>query len=238
MKKILLASLVLLFTVFGGCKKNDQEGADKLAPGVHKIVAKEVIPVNAYVYVKGLEGDKEVWMAFPKQPVTVGAELWYSKYMEMEKFTSPELKRTFDKILFVEDISNQPIVAKPATAAPQSGMGQQPQKPTIEKQDVKVEKAAGGITIAQLYANTKSYENKTVKIKGKVVKYNGGIMNKNWVHIQDGTGSADSFDLTVTTDSEVKVGDVVVFEGKIALNKDFGYGYSYKVLLEEAKIAK
>ncbi len=238
MQKYLLVSLVLIMTVFGGCKKDGQQDADKLAPGVHKIVAKEVIPVSSYIYVKGMEGDKETWIAFPKLDVKVGTELYFSKFMEMENFSSTELKRTFPKILFVEDISMQPITAKPAATAQQNPMEQKPQKPVIERQEIKVEKASGGISISQLYANMKSYENKTVKIKGKVVKYNGGIMNKNWVHIQDGSGTADNFDLTVTTDAEVAIGDILTFEGKIALNKDFGYGYSYKILMESAKVSK
>ena len=34
------------------------------------------------------------------------------------------------------------------------------------------------------------------------------------------------------------VGDVVVMEGVIALNKDFGAGYFYKVILEEGVVVK
>ena len=60
-------------------------------------------------------------------------------------------------------------------------------------------------------------------------------MGKNWVHIQDGTDYKDGFDLTVTTNNTVAVGEIVTFEGKIALDKDFGYGYSYSVIMEEGK---
>ena len=89
-----------------------------------------------------------------------------------------------------------------------------------------------------MFSNVNSYANKIIKIKGKVVKVNNAIMDKNWAHIQDGTKSGSDFDLTVTTNDMVNVGDVVTFTGKIALNKDFGFGYSYKVLLEDAKAAK
>jgi hypothetical protein len=34
------------------------------------------------------------------------------------------------------------------------------------------------------------------------------------------------------------VGDILIFEGKPSLNKDFGYGYSYKLLLEYARVIK
>ncbi len=94
----------------------------------------------------------------------------------------------------------------------------------------------GGITIAELYANLDSYAEKLVKIKGQVTKYNAKIMGKNWIHIQDGTNHSGHFDLTATTSAALKVGDVVSVEGKITLNKDFGYGYFYEVLMEDAKV--
>jgi len=75
-----------------------------------------------------------------------------------------------------------------------------------------------------------------VLIKGQVTKVNRAIMEKNWVHLQDGTGDSGGFDLTVTTQEQVNVGDVVTFEGKITLNKDFGAGYSYEVIMEQAKL--
>ena len=93
----------------------------------------------------------------------------------------------------------------------------------------------GGITIGELFSNKDSYANKTVLIKGQVTKVNRAIMGKNWVHLQDGTSGSGNYDLTITTQDEVSPGDVVTFEGKIALNKDFGAGYAYDVLMEDAK---
>jgi len=109
---------------------------------------------------------------------------------------------------------------------------------TIEKMNVTVEPCDGCITIAKLMENKKSFAGNAIKIKGKVTKYNPSIMGKNWVHIQDGTEFGDGFDLTVTTDAIVAVGETVTFEGKIALDKDFGYGYTYSILLEEARVIK
>jgi hypothetical protein len=60
------------------------------------------------------------------------------------------------------------------------------------------------------------------------------IMGKNWIHVQDGTEAAGNYDLTVTTQGTAKVGDVVVVEGGISLNKDFGAGYKYDVIMEDA----
>ena len=109
-------------------------------------------------------------------------------------------------------------------------------KPTLEKQEISVEPAVGGITIGQLFSDKDSYADKTVAIKGQVTKVNRAILEKNWVHIQDGTSASDKFDLTITTLENVNVGDVVTFEGKITLNKDFGAGYKYDVIMEEANL--
>lgn len=103
------------------------------------------------------------------------------------------------------------------------------------KADVKVEPCADCITIGKLLADKKSYEGKVIKVKGQVTKYNAQVMGKNWIHIQDGTEYRDGFDLTITTDNTVSIGDTVIFEGKITLDKDFGYGYVYSVLMEEGK---
>ena len=83
-------------------------------------------------------------------------------------------------------------------------------------------------------------KNKDVLVHGKVTKFNPGIMKRNWVHISDGTGSADKkdFDLTATTQDDVKVGDTVTFKGKLHNDVDFGAGYFFPVVMEEAKVTK
>jgi hypothetical protein len=101
--------------------------------------------------------------------------------------------------------------------------------------DLAIEPCEGCITISNLLANKKSFAGKVIKVKGKVTKYNPEIMGKNWVHIQDGTEFEGAFDLAVTTNRKITAGDVITFEGKIVLDKDFGYGYFYTVLMEEGK---
>ena len=101
--------------------------------------------------------------------------------------------------------------------------------------DLAIEPCEGCITISNLLANKKSFAGKVIKIKGKVTKYNPEIMGKNWVHIQDGTEFEGAFDLAVKTNRKITAGDVITFEGKIVLDKDFGYGYFYTVLMEEGK---
>jgi len=96
----------------------------------------------------------------------------------------------------------------------------------------------GGITIAELFANRDNYANKVLIMRGKVTKFNSNIMGKNWIHIQDGTEYSGENDLTITSDMEVKVDDIVAFEGKITLDKDIGPGYFYKIIMEDAKIVE
>jgi hypothetical protein len=127
---------------------------------------------------------------------------------------------------------------KPQTMG--QGMAQQStgSKVETEKANVSVVPCEGCIKIADLLAGKKDFEGKSIKIKGSVTKFNPEIMGKNWVHIQDGTEFEGAFDLTITTDKLVSVGDIVTFEGKIILNKDFGYGYFYNILMENGQPVK
>jgi hypothetical protein len=106
-----------------------------------------------------------------------------------------------------------------------------------EKINVSISTCEGCIKISDLLSGKKSYAGKVIKVTGQVTKYNAGIMGKNWVHIQDGTEFDGGFDLTVTTDIQTSVGETVTFEGKIVLDKDFGYGYFYAVLMENGTVA-
>jgi uncharacterized protein (DUF2344 family) len=108
----------------------------------------------------------------------------------------------------------------------------------VKKEEVNLQPAEQGITIAELIANKEKYAGKTVRVKGKVTKFNTKIMKHNWIHIQDGTEYAGKFDLTATTDVEVAVGETITLEGKVTLDKDFGYGYLYEILLEDSKLIK
>jgi hypothetical protein len=104
------------------------------------------------------------------------------------------------------------------------------------KEEVIIEPAEGGISIGNLFSDMKNYSGKEVRIRGKVTKVNPSIMNTNWIHIQDGTGTEDSYDLTVTSSGLPDVGSIITVEGKISLNKDFGHGYKYDIIMEDARI--
>jgi hypothetical protein len=234
MKNILM--LVLISVIgFSACSKEKETAESSSSQSTmqnhassykHEITVKEVIQVKGYTYLRAQENESEIWVAVPKADIKVGSVLLFNNSMTMNDFESKDLKRTFETILFVEDVQEKLG----------AGIMTSPQKPVINKEEVVLEPAADGITISELYSKTSKYSGKSVKIRGKVVKFNPGIMKTNWVHIQDGTSHENNFDLTITTNDMVTVGDVFTFEGKVALDKDFGYGYTYKVLLENAKL--
>ena len=226
---MLLAGIIFLMA---SCNSNSNKQAANLAPGVRVCTAEEVIQTSNYTYVRAMEGSKEIWLAVEKQEVKKSGTYYFKDAMEMPEFKSKELNRTFKSIYFVQEFSAEPIVASKTTANG-SAMGKQTAQ---VKEGISVKPAEGGITIAGLFSKKDTYAGKSVKIRGEVVKFNSNIMKTNWVHIQDGTNDSGNFDLTITTSSEVKVGDVVIFEGVITLNKDFGAGYSYEVIMQDAKL--
>ncbi|UCD51226.1 MAG: hypothetical protein JSW27_01075 [Phycisphaerales bacterium] len=193
-------------------------------------VVEEVLQANAYTYLKVKAGDKDMWIAVTKRETKVGETVSFAPGLEMPNFKSKDLQRTFQSVYFVNSIVGGGPTAPAAHEAPHR------MKPTLEMQEVSVEPAEGGVTIGQLFSDRDSHADKTVLIRGQVTKVNRAIMAKNWVHIQDGTSDSGKFDLTITTQEQVNVGDVVTFEGKIVLNKDFGAGYAYDVLMEDARL--
>lgn len=234
MKSILTILSVVALISFTSCEDVTQQTTSTVTSGFDNSgVIKEVIQVSSYTYCLIKEGSVEYWIAIAKMPVKVGQTLYFNKGGEMIDFNSKELDRTFSSIYFIQNASTNPNVLNIPTQ-----MQQQPQKPKIVKNKTETEKAEGGITIAELFANKDKYAGKRVKIRGEVTKFNGPIMNKNWAHLQDGTEYNGDFDLTVTTMETVNPGTVVTFEGTIVLNKDFGSGYSYAVIMEEAKLVK
>ena len=111
-------------------------------------------------------------------------------------------------------------------------------KPAATVDVSNIAKAEGGKTVAEVYADKDKLAGSKVTVRGKVVKLNRGIMGKDWLHLRDGSGADGSNDLTVTTTAKTlpNVGDVVVIVGSVATNKDYGMGYNYPVIVEDATV--
>ncbi|MBN1198305.1 MAG: SH3-like domain-containing protein [Bacteroidales bacterium] len=223
---------ILLIALITGCGSTSLKKVENLSPDAHQVVAEEVIQTSKYTYVLVSEDERGYWIAISKADVNEEGTYFWSEGSEMNNFTSNELNRTFPSIFFVQDFTDQPILEGRESITPVMGT-----KPQLDEQKgIDIPKAEGGITIEELFANAADFNGKTVKINGMVVKFLPEIMERNWVHIQDGTKNGDNFDLTVTTQALVNTGEVVTFEGVIAVDKDFGAGYFYPVILENAVV--
>jgi hypothetical protein len=226
---IILSIVTILFSMTACNQDKKNAVAGDLPPGTHAVSVIEVIQTSNYTYLQVFENNQKFWIAIARQEAKTGDVIYFTNAMEMNDFKSKELNRIFPSILFVNDPSTTPPTEKT--------MGQSPGKITAQRlPEISVEPLKDGITISELFKNKSNYAEKKVKIRGVVVKYNQNIMGKNWAHIQDGTESGSSYDLTVTTMDALEEGSVVTFEGVIRLDKDFGAGYTYDVIMEEAKV--
>lgn len=236
MKYIKILMIVAVATLFLACVRNKKPAQvqSQNQSAFNMIKVSEVIQGGSYTYISAEENGAEKWLAVSKQAVNPGEVLYYYDALPMENFHSKEIDRTFDVIYFVNQISKTPVDQQPAMNGemPSSHQG----KVAADDAEVEISKEEGELSIADVFANKDEYSNKEFEIRGAVVKVNEQVMGKNWVHIQDGTGSSGNFDLTITTQENVKVGNQVIFKGKLTLEKDFGAGYFYEVIMEDAAL--
>lgn len=198
----------------------------------HTGVIEEVLQATSYTYLRIKEGSEAFWIAIPKSEMEVGQTVSFAGGLEMKDFPSKDLERTFETISFVSSVSTSGSIQDLPFGSAPTPHG----RPKVEAVDVSIEPAGGGISLETLFTNLQAYAGRSVTIRGQVTKVNRAIMNKNWIHLQDGSKSASGpYDLTLTTSDQATVGETVTFTGKIVLNKDFGYGYAYDVIMEESK---
>jgi hypothetical protein len=211
------------------------------APAVGETLAgtvAETMDAGNYTYVRLTTGSGDVWAATSRFTVAVGDRITVPVETPMTNFHSQTLNRDFPIIYFASHIAREgePASAAPAPASPMPGHASAPPAAASGP----VAPAPGSTTIAEVWAKSRALAGKPVTVRGKVVKYNAGILGVNWVHLQDGSGKAEdrTNDLTVTTNESCAVGDVVTMSGTLALDKDFGAGYSYPVILEQARLRR
>lgn len=248
-------TLILAAAIFfaGACstepQANDTANAEAQAgpsttsqsPGAATASGTVVETINAatYTYVRVDTTDGEIWAAATRFDVAVGDSVIVPLEMPMQDFHSETLDRTFPVVYFTSQILKEgeavgstmppghPPISGGSSSATESALVTEP-----------VEPADGGVTVARVWAETADLAGSEITVRGRVVKFNGAILGTNWIHLQDGTGSpADgTHDLTVTTDGAASVGDVITARGVLATDKDFGAGYTYAILLENAEL--
>jgi hypothetical protein len=214
----------------------DTNTSAELAGAVVKGQVLESKHVGSYTYLRLKTADGETWAAVGKAPVKTGDKVTIENVMVMKDFESKALKKTFSTIVFGS------LGASGGAAS--AGKGLPPGHPAISQamdtQEIHVPKASGANaqTVADIITKRSELKDQSVMVRGKVVKYSPNIMGKNWIHLRDGSGSgaSDTNDILVTTSSQTKIGDVVTAKGIVRIDKDFGAGYAYKVLIEDASL--
>ena len=248
LKYAVAASALSLLLAITGCSESaDEPAAENAAlstpgpPGMVRGEALETMDSGGYTYVFMDTGQDQRWVAALETPVAVGDVIQTDQGMAMNGFTSNTLNRTFNVVYFVSSLQNLSGGSQPMAQA----SGELPAgHPDVTGGAVAaaavpdIEAFEEGRDIAYVYANKDDLAGSEMTLRGRVVKYNPGILGWNFIHIQDGSGdaAAGDNDLIVTTKSTTEVGETVVLTGNIVLDKDFGAGYSYPVLIEDASI--
>ncbi|MBU0673815.1 MAG: DNA-binding protein [Proteobacteria bacterium] len=253
MKHYFLIALGVLVVFSAGCK-NSATTSNTESPQTVSQVPQVVQPesgisgsvtetmnASGYTYILVDTGGEKVWVAGPMTQLKVGDEVFVPDGSHMTNFKSNTLNREFEEIIFAASImvggADQSFdqAASQAPADHPAGVGGV--TPAADITDFSsIVKPEGGKTVENVFNEKGSLNEKEVLLRGKVVKYMSGIMGKNWLHVKDGTGSAGTNDLVVTTQDSAKVGDTVLLKGTLYTDKDFGSGYRYDVIVEEASI--
>jgi hypothetical protein len=231
-----LAAVVLTIFLAGNSICAGQEGKQVSKSAEDNSLSGKVVETmdsGAYTYMLLEKSGEKTWVAVPRMKVEKGQTVSLLPGALMENFRSSTLKRTFKEIYF------SPGPSKPSSAPETTGSKGKVIGPS---EKIKVEKASGpnAYTIGEIYKNISRLDRKEVVVRGKVLKVSPQIMGKNWLHLQDGTGDPQEHtaDLVVTTQDRPSVGDIVTVSGTIYKDKDFGSGYKYKAIMENAHIKK
>jgi DNA/RNA endonuclease YhcR with UshA esterase domain len=239
------------------------EAAAALAGSPIKGKVLEVQSAGGYTYLRIKHEQGKIWVALPESKVESGQEVVVSPGMMMKSFESKALNKTFDIIIFSSGLIDKAHMAaapgNPHAAHTAHDAHDEQGTKTKKVSDAELEKLSGGSaravvpaneikidkaegdnarTVEECFAKAEELNGKTVQVHGKVVKFSPMIMGKNWIHLQDGTGDSEkkTHDLVVTTSDETKKGEVITIQGILHKDKDFGAGYRYDAIIEEANI--
>ena len=234
MKQLFAVSLIIAASLTASAWAAEPMSAKPPAKGAVSGEVLEVKDVEIYTYLRLKTKDGETWAAVSTAAVKKGAMVTIENPMVMSNFESKSLKKTFPTIIFG---TLGGAGASQGIAAPKMAMAM---ANAADGAPIKVAKASGAnaYTVADVVSKATQLKDKPVKINGQVVKFNAGIMGKNWIHLRDGSGASakGDNDILVTTAAPAKVGDLVAVSGVVRNDKDFGAGYSYKVLIEDATL--
>lgn len=227
--------------IFDGSNTSNpnQASTSNLSDNIHSVTVKKVLEAEKYLYLYVSENNHDFWIASRKLPVNIGETYFYKRALLKTNFESKEHNKVFDTIYLVSSLvkANHGMNTGSNMASRSKNNGVDYKNDSNKSKDpIKITPQEGSISIAKLVDNKKQYEGKTVQITGKCTKINPKIMNRNWIHLKD--GSKDDFDLVVTSDEFVPEGSQVTMKATVTLDKDFGAGYKYDLILENGQIIK
>jgi len=202
---------------------------------LHTVIVNEVLKTSKYLYINVNEKSEKFWIATRSMDVIVGETYHYKGGLLKTNYESKEHQRVFEKIYLV---SNKLVHANHGTNSNLNEVNKLTSKqdeiisePVPDVKPSKKIEIKGSLNISELVMNFEKYKAQIVQISGVCVKINAGIMGRNWIHLKD--GSRDDYDLVITSKTFVKEGDVITMKAKVSLNKDFGAGYKYELILED-----
>jgi hypothetical protein len=231
--------------------------------GMRSGTVEETLDSGGYTYVLINTGSESIWAAGPQTGIEEGQTVTIPAGMAMNNYHSSTLDRDFDVVYFVEAIYNgdvtassggamsalppghpqPPMPGRTGTSTPSaSGATLPPGHPQPEQIAAGefdysgIVKAPGGVSVAEVFERTDELNGQEIVLRGKVVKYNSGILGSNWLHVRDGSGAAGTNDLTVTTNATAKEGDTVLIRGTLGKDRDIGSGYFFPVIVEDAQV--
>ena len=192
----------------------------------------EVIQAGQYTYVQVERNGEALWAAAPQFEVEVGDKVVLpADMMPMKDWHSKTLDRTWEVVHFATRITK---AGAPAARPAKLPVGHAEVDAALDF--AKITTPEGGKTVAELFAQKDTLTDKDVIVRGLVVKVTKNVMNKNWVHVRDGSGEAGTNDLTVTTSTLPEVGDTVVVRGSLHTGIDFGAGYVFDIIVEDGEL--
>lgn len=224
-RRLLVLIVFCLFSFTGQAAAYNTSAGVSKGPSQNGTVL-ETMEGGGYTYIKLDQDGNILWIAVRRADVAVGDKVEYVEQMRMPNFTSKTLNKSFDEIVFAK-LSGEHATASPMQPVPEIAVGDEP-----------IEKAEGGYTIAEVFANKEALKGKLIRVRGRVVKVSQAIMYRNWIHLKDGTGEKGSDKIVFRSEDQVaEVGSIVTAEGRLETEKDFGYGYRYEVLVEDASFS-
>lgn len=244
---LLKLTLITLLSTFIYASEPGHEQTKAENQGIYYGTILEIKDAMGYKYLRVNEAGKEVWVAIAKAPVAVGDKIGYDKETAMPDFKSKTLNQTFKEIFFVSDLYLPKKVQKPKSMKEMLDLSPKKQdahadmekwmSPTEEKNLTKDFVKKDTYTVEEIHMWRENLEGQKITIEASVSKVSHEIMELDWVHLNDGTGNEEKLtnDLVLTAkNTTIKAGDKVLAKGTVVVNKDFGFGYFYKVIIQDA----